>query len=329
MVAQRAVEGRRHALVGDRGDRTGAGRAAGGGRPVVTGAVVREQGHRHDPDRAGALCHRRRRRQLPVRAGARHRPRPHVPPGHGDSRLLHQPAPRRPLDREPPRHPRPGRQPFARLWVDIPGRRRHGERRRRAPVDVHRLEERQHQPSDGRLLRHRARAVGDLARDRDRRADRRQAPDRRVGDARGSGPTHLVVGDAAGSVNPFNGEGISLAYETGRLAADAVDLALVTGDRAALETLLAAARRGVRPLLQGRSYLCARHREPGGDARAHPRRDAEPHAHGVGAADHGQPDAPRRARSRGGRVPRGGRDRRGSRRSRDIGRRRPGCVRSG
>jgi menaquinone-9 beta-reductase len=50
------------------------------------------------------------------------------------------------------------------------------------------------------------------------------------------GPTHLVVGDAAGSVNPFNGEGISLAYETGRLAADAVDLALSTGDRLALET---------------------------------------------------------------------------------------------
>lgn len=50
------------------------------------------------------------------------------------------------------------------------------------------------------------------------------------------GPTYLVVGDAAGSVNPFNGEGISLAYETGRLAADAVDLALQTGDRLALET---------------------------------------------------------------------------------------------
>jgi geranylgeranyl reductase family protein len=50
------------------------------------------------------------------------------------------------------------------------------------------------------------------------------------------GSTFLVVGDAAGSVNPFNGEGISLAYETGRLAADAVDLALVTGDRIALET---------------------------------------------------------------------------------------------
>jgi menaquinone-9 beta-reductase len=50
------------------------------------------------------------------------------------------------------------------------------------------------------------------------------------------GPTFVVVGDAAGSVNPFNGEGISIAYETGRLAADAVDLALVTGDGLALRT---------------------------------------------------------------------------------------------
>jgi geranylgeranyl reductase family protein len=50
------------------------------------------------------------------------------------------------------------------------------------------------------------------------------------------GPTHLVVGDAAGTVNPFNGEGISVAYETGRLAADAVDLALATGDGLALAT---------------------------------------------------------------------------------------------
>ncbi|GIU85719.1 MAG: drug:proton antiporter [Acidimicrobiia bacterium] len=50
------------------------------------------------------------------------------------------------------------------------------------------------------------------------------------------GPSFVVVGDAAGSVNPFNGEGISLAYETGRLAADAVDLALGTGDGLALRT---------------------------------------------------------------------------------------------
>ena len=31
----------------------------------------------------------------------------------------------------------------------------------------------------------------------------------------------MVVGDAAGSINPFNGEGIDYAYETGRMAADA------------------------------------------------------------------------------------------------------------
>jgi geranylgeranyl reductase family protein len=48
------------------------------------------------------------------------------------------------------------------------------------------------------------------------------------------GPTWLCVGDAAGSVNPFNGEGISVAYETGRLAAAAVDEALRSGDGLAL-----------------------------------------------------------------------------------------------
>jgi menaquinone-9 beta-reductase len=44
------------------------------------------------------------------------------------------------------------------------------------------------------------------------------------------GPTWVVVGDAAGSINPFNGEGIDYAYETGRLAADLLDEALRTGD---------------------------------------------------------------------------------------------------
>jgi geranylgeranyl reductase family protein len=50
------------------------------------------------------------------------------------------------------------------------------------------------------------------------------------------GPNFIVAGDAAGTVNPFNGEGISVAYETGRLAADAVDLALATSDGLALQT---------------------------------------------------------------------------------------------
>jgi flavin-dependent dehydrogenase len=48
------------------------------------------------------------------------------------------------------------------------------------------------------------------------------------------GPTWCTVGDAAGAVNPFNGEGISLAYETGRLAADAIDEALRGGSGLAL-----------------------------------------------------------------------------------------------
>jgi len=51
-----------------------------------------------------------------------------------------------------------------------------------------------------------------------------------------AGPTHLVVGDAGGFVNPFNGEGIAYAYETGRFAAEALDLALRTRDGTALRT---------------------------------------------------------------------------------------------
>jgi geranylgeranyl reductase family protein len=49
-----------------------------------------------------------------------------------------------------------------------------------------------------------------------------------------SGPGYLVTGDAAGAINPFNGEGIAYAYETGRLAALAVGEALATGSDGAL-----------------------------------------------------------------------------------------------
>lgn len=48
------------------------------------------------------------------------------------------------------------------------------------------------------------------------------------------GPNWLLVGDAAGAVNPFNGEGIDYAYETGRLAADVVADALAGGGPGAL-----------------------------------------------------------------------------------------------
>ncbi|MDP1806036.1 MAG: geranylgeranyl reductase family protein, partial [Acidimicrobiales bacterium] len=44
-----------------------------------------------------------------------------------------------------------------------------------------------------------------------------------------SGPTWIAVGDAAGSINPFNGEGIDYAYETGRMAAELIDEALEVG----------------------------------------------------------------------------------------------------
>ncbi len=40
------------------------------------------------------------------------------------------------------------------------------------------------------------------------------------------GPTTLVIGDASGAINPFNGEGIAYGYETGRLAASVVGRAL-------------------------------------------------------------------------------------------------------
>ena len=49
------------------------------------------------------------------------------------------------------------------------------------------------------------------------------------------GPTWAVVGDAAGSTNPFNGEGIDYAYETGRMVARLLDEALTTGDGLALQ----------------------------------------------------------------------------------------------
>lgn len=45
-----------------------------------------------------------------------------------------------------------------------------------------------------------------------------------------SGPNWVVVGDAAGSVNPWNGDGIGPALTTGRLAAEVIGRALDTDD---------------------------------------------------------------------------------------------------
>jgi geranylgeranyl reductase family protein len=48
------------------------------------------------------------------------------------------------------------------------------------------------------------------------------------------GPNWVLIGDAAGAVNPFNGEGIDYAYETGRMAAAHIDAALEADDLALL-----------------------------------------------------------------------------------------------
>jgi geranylgeranyl reductase family protein len=50
-----------------------------------------------------------------------------------------------------------------------------------------------------------------------------------------AGPTYLVVGDAAGVANPFSGDGIGPAYETGRLAATVLDEALTGHDATAIQ----------------------------------------------------------------------------------------------
>jgi geranylgeranyl reductase family protein len=44
------------------------------------------------------------------------------------------------------------------------------------------------------------------------------------------GPNWVVIGDAAGSINPFNGEGIDYAYETGRKAAELIVAAHAADD---------------------------------------------------------------------------------------------------
>jgi menaquinone-9 beta-reductase len=45
-----------------------------------------------------------------------------------------------------------------------------------------------------------------------------------------TGENVVIVGDASGSINPFNGEGISYGYETGRLAAAHIGTALQDSD---------------------------------------------------------------------------------------------------
>ena len=138
-----------------------------------------------------------------------------------------------------------------------------------------RLQEREHHAPDERVRGDRSRVLGHI--------DRRPPRCRRRADAcrwaarsvRRSGPRALVVGDAAGTINPFNGEGIDYAYETGRMAADVLS-------RGADHRRRLGRCSATRDLLDdeyGLYFKVARlfvrsHRPARADARAHPRRHA-------------------------------------------------------
>jgi flavin-dependent dehydrogenase len=68
----------------------------------------------------------------------------------------------------------------------------------------------------------------------------------------------LFVGDAAGLVNPFNGEGIDYAMESGQLAAEAGLAVLESGDRTRLSAYRTAVERRFGPYFAlGRVFVRA------------------------------------------------------------------------
>ena len=152
-----------------------------------------------------------------------------LPAGHGHPRLLREPAARRAVDRVGPRRARPQRRRHARLRLDLPVRRRHHQRRHRAAVHVPRLARHQHLPPHARVGGHRPASTGASTPTPCSasppavgcRWPGRSTPSRgRPGSRSATRP---------GSINPFNGEGIDYAYETGRMAAELLDEALETG----------------------------------------------------------------------------------------------------
>jgi flavin-dependent dehydrogenase len=48
------------------------------------------------------------------------------------------------------------------------------------------------------------------------------------------GANTMTIGDASGTINPFNGEGIAYGYESGRLAAGVLGEALLASDNSVL-----------------------------------------------------------------------------------------------
>ena len=139
---------------------------------------------RRDPRR---VHDRRRRRQQPLRPGARHVPHPRVAVRHGDPHVLAVAEARRAVDRVGARREGPQRQPDARVRLDLPRRRRHREHRRRAAVDVPRLQERQHDAPARRLRPPDRRPLGDRRRPPGGPAGQRAHPDGRLRRPEGRG----------------------------------------------------------------------------------------------------------------------------------------------
>ena len=159
----------------------------------------------------------------------------------------------------------------ARLRLDLPGRRRDHQRRHRAAVDVPGLEVGQHVAPHGRVRPHGAGLLGHLAGDGDRRSRpaagcRWAARCRRTSGRRGCSsatpPARSTRSTARASTTPTRPAG---------MAAGLIDEALATGDGMALQRYPRAARRRVRPLLQGRPRLRQGDRQPGAARASSPR----------------------------------------------------------
>ncbi|MEJ7743689.1 MAG: hypothetical protein WKF73_14785 [Nocardioidaceae bacterium] len=88
----------------------------------------------------------------------------------------------------------------------------------------------------------------------------------------------LLVGDAGGMVNPFNGEGIAYAMESGEMAAEAIHPGSQPYDgrwsRASLERVCQRARPALWRLLHARTCLREGHRPSSGHAARHQVRPA-------------------------------------------------------
>ena len=111
----------------------------------------------------------------------------------------------------------------------------------------------------------------------------------------------LLVGDSGGSVNPFNGEGIPYAMESGKFAAEAVGQALARPAGAQRECALRAYPARMADEWGAYYRLGARvreaHRPPGGHACLHSARPAAPCADALRPQAAGEPVRPARRRS--------------------------------